>query len=159
MVRARIALHLYGDASAHREMGELGDDPDKVYPTGRGHAVHAHYPDWPLCGQLKRKSVVYLLQEPATPFSTSVSGDGRNTGGRPRIPGAWRALDQNAHDSIVAKVFVLSATATDSNDWGEAGMADVLVEQAQAERSEQTRTQRFGEFLPRRDRARIAKTF
>lgn len=37
-----LALHLYGDAFAHRRL----DDRQVMYPTGRGHAADIHRPDY-----------------------------------------------------------------------------------------------------------------
>jgi len=48
-----LAMHAVGDSFAHVDM-DSGDDPQDtrpraMYVTGRGHAAHQHYPDYPLC--------------------------------------------------------------------------------------------------------------
>jgi len=56
--------------------GELGDDPTRCI-DGTRHAVHAHYPDWPLLRPTEEKIGCYLLQD-CNAVQPSVSGDGRN---------------------------------------------------------------------------------
>lgn len=125
-----FALHLYGDSFAHRVMGDPGDDPDKVYSTGQGHAWHLHYPDWPLCGQLKPKSLFNLNPirncesarfnrfEEWAQYWKEASGF--------LVPGS--SVNQLVYDRIVTEVRGLANSAADYNDWEEPEMAGRLAQ-------------------------------
>lgn len=126
-----FGLHLYGDALAHRVIGSGGSEPDRMYATGRGHAAHIHYPDWPLCGEL-------------VPKRTTTFNRNCNTGPRRRFdrwanylkdavgyltPGAsGGAMNPQVHDEIIADVLKLAARASDLNEWQEANIRSTLVQ-------------------------------
>jgi len=124
-----FGFHLYGDAFAHQMMGEAGNDPDEMYPTGRGHAADLHYPDLPLCSQYAKPPRVFKHGDAAPDgrfgrwaehWAKAAQYLGRKQGGA--------GVDPAVHKKIVDDVFNLASKASDSNSWEEADMAKELAQ-------------------------------
>ncbi len=135
-----FALHLYGDAHAHREMGGHGDDLDRMYLTGKGHAAHLTYPDRPLCAQLNRSWFNPWGCEGARVDRLGRFGSWKDYWkATPQMLASTARVDQKPVDGVVAGLLKIASEASILNDWGEKKMRRTL---AQIGASEKT-----GEFL------------
>jgi hypothetical protein len=119
-----LALHLFGDSFAHQVMGDPGTaDPNRVYPTGRGHAWDLHSPDLPLCaGYAAAPRTVnhcdtadagrFLRWHRAWGHAAAFLGPG-GTGGN---------VPPDLESGVTQRVLSLAPGASDSNSWNEQQM-------------------------------------
>jgi len=121
-----FGLHFYGDAVAHERMDEPLVD---MYSTGKGHAIHLNYPDFPLCDVLASGAQV------TEHCLFTHKGDQRF--------GHWKQIWSQANGiydvagfkeknpqvriSLLNGVAQLGDSADDANGWNEDAMRDKLV--------------------------------
>jgi hypothetical protein len=139
-----LGLHFYGDSYAHQHM----DDIDKtaagrrMYPTGRGHAVHLHYPDYVLCSRLSG-GLSLLKHCDYIDFDDTKKDPQRGNRTAAWIqlwehapdiydPDAYSDADRAKRLSILSTIDALGKLGTDRNDWSEGQMRIALGDERAA---------------------------
>lgn len=125
-----FALHFFGDAFAHRQLRDKG----KMYSTGWGHALDAHYPDYALCAALN--SGVRLLRHCTRPGNDN----DRYVAWQDIYLHPEKTYDAEGFDAsdqtrleraaLLQKVRDLGKGANDLNSWNETAMQDTLLNSA-----------------------------
>jgi hypothetical protein len=129
-----LALHLVGDTYAHREIS----DNDHMYPTGRGHALDLHYPDYVLCDRFQDSAhATHTCVAPSSPCgppnSGAVSRFCQWAGYPSDIATALSSLQVNgdlissAMEVPGTRIYAMRQEAQDSNNWLEGRTQAVLA--------------------------------